>query len=595
MDRRLVPETAQNGSTEPSTARVTAATNMATPLRVLIVEDSLDDMHLLLAELKRGGYDVTHQRVTNETGVRLALESGSWDLIISDYSLPGFDGMRCLQIYREFNLDIPFILMSGTVGEEIAVEAMKAGAHDYIMKGRIVRLVPAIQRELREAQTRRERRAFMEHIEFIAYHDPVTRLPNQRLFTQEVDKAIKTYALRPDTLLMVAVPEISKFKDIRTTVTQTDYDALMKKIAERIWLRCKNLVALARIDEYTFATLFPADIGMDHHAVAKRLQGAFDEAFELDPFQLHLDASVGMAIHGLHAATGANLLRNAMVAASQARERHQLYALYSIADDLSSPDNLSLVGQLRDAIRNGELVLHYQPIMDLRSNRATSVEALVRWNHPQLGLLAPERFLGLAESSSLIIPLTAWVVEAAFSQWRQWHDAGLDIDMCINLSVRNIQDAAFVDFIAGRAELLGITPGNFVLEVTESSIMTDYEAANETLTRLHDLGFRIAIDDFGTGHSSLSYLQQLPVDDIKVDRNFVTDICENRQDLAIVNAVLGFANGLGKRLVAEGVESGEALGTLRNIGCHLAQGYHISRPMERDAAVRWLMRQKSGH
>ena len=568
---------------------------MATPLRVLIVEDTLEDAELLLLELKRGGYDVAYERVTNEAGVRNALKTGTWDLIISDYSLPGFDGMHCLEIYREFNLDIPFILMSGTVGEEIAVQAMKGGAHDYIMKDRIVRLVPAIQRELREAQTRRERRAFMEHIEFIAYHDPVTRLPNQRLFVEEVDKAIKTFALKPDTLLIVAVPEISKFKDIRTTVSQADYDTLMKKIAERIWLRCKNMVALARIDEYTFATLFPADMGMDHDAVARRLQTAFDEAFELDPFQLHLDASVGMAIHGLHAATGGNLLRNAMVAASQARERHQPYSLYSIADDLSSPDNLTLVGQLRDAIRNNQLVLHYQPIMDLRSNRATSVEALVRWNHPELGLLAPERFLGLAESSSLIIPLTAWVVDAAFSQWKQWHDAGLEIDMCINLSVRNIQDAAFVSFIATRAEELGITPGNFVLEVTESSIMTDYEAANEALTRLHDLGFRIAIDDFGTGHSSLSYLQQLPVDDIKVDRNFVTGICENQQDLAIVNAVLGFANGLGKRLVAEGVESGEALGTLRNIGCHLAQGYHISRPMERDAAVRWLMHQQSGH
>ncbi len=595
MDRRLIPETVQNGSPEPLTAEAHAATAMATPLRVLIVEDSLDDAQLLLAELKRGGYTVTHERVTNEAGVRRALGTGSWDLIISDYSLPGFDGRRCLQIYREFNLDIPFILMSGTVGEEIAVEAMKSGAHDYIMKGRIVRLVPAIQRELREAQTRRERRAFMEHIEFIAYHDPVTRLPNQRLFIEEVDDAIKTSALTPDTLLIVAVPEISKFKEIRTTVTQADYDALMKQIAERIWLRCKTLVALARIDEYNFAALFPADKGLDHHAVARLLLAAFEEPFELDPFQLHLDASVGMAIYGLHAATGANLLRNAMVAASQARDRHQPYSLYSIMDDLSSPDNLSLVGQLRDAIRNDQLVLHYQPIMDLRSNRATSVEALVRWNHPELGLLPPERFLGLAESSSLIIPLTEWVVDAAFGQWRQWHDAGLIIDMCINLSVRNIQDSAFVAFIARRAEELGITPGSFVLEVTESSIMTDYEAASEALSQLHEIGFRIAIDDFGTGHSSLSYLQQLPVDDIKVDRNFVTDISKNQQDLAIVNAVLGFANGLGKRLVAEGVESGEALGTLRNIGCHLAQGYHISRPMERDAAVRWLMRQQSGH
>ena len=568
---------------------------MATPLRVLIVEDSLEDAELLLVELKRGGYEVTHKRVTSETEVRHALESETWDLIVSDYSLPGFDGRRCLQIYREFDLDVPFILMSGTVGEEIAVEAMKGGAHDYIMKDRLVRLVPAVQRELREAQSRRERRSFMEHIEFIAYHDPVTRLPNQRLFVDEVEKAIKTYALKPDTLLMVAVPEISKFREIRSTVSQADYDTLMKRIAERIWLRCKNMAVLARIDDYNFAGLFAAEHGMDHDAIAKRLLAAFEEPFELDPVQLHLDANIGIAIYGLHAATGSNLLRNAVVAANQAHERHQPYSLYSLADDLASPSNLALVGQLRDAIRTNQLVLHYQPIMDLRSNRATSVEALVRWEHPEFGLLPPERFLGLAESSNLIIPLTAWVVDTAFVQWRQWHDAGLDIDMCINLSVRNIQDSGFVAYISRRAEELGIDPGKFVLEVTESSIMTDYDAAIEALTRLHDLGFRVAIDDFGTGHSSLSYLQQLPVDDIKVDRNFVTDITTNQQDLAIVNAVLGFANGLGKRLVAEGVESGEALGTLRNIGCHLAQGYHISRPMEKDAAVRWLMRQQSGH
>jgi diguanylate cyclase (GGDEF)-like protein len=568
---------------------------MATPLRVLLVEDSLEDAELVLVELRRGGYEVSHERYTSEAEVRRALTQGGWDLIISDYSLPGFDGRRCLQIYREFNLDIPFILMSGTVGEEVAVEAMKGGAHDYIMKDRLVRLVPAVQRELREAQSRRERRAFLEHIEFIAYHDPVTRLPNQRLFVEEVDQTIRKYALKPDTLLIVAVPEIGKFKEIRNTVSQADYDALMKKIAERIWLRCKTLVSLARIDEYNFAALFPADKGVDHNGVARTLLAVFTEPFELDPFSLHLDASIGMSIYGLHAASGANLLRNAMVAASQARERRQPYGLYSVGDDLSSPDNLNLVSQLRDAIRHGQLVLHYQPIIDLRSNRATSFEALVRWQHPQLGLLPPERFLSLAESSSLIIPLTAWVVDAAFNQWRQWHDASLDIDISINLSVRNIQDDAFVAFISRRAEELGIDPGSFILEVTESSIMTDYVAATEALSKLHDFGFRLAIDDFGTGHSSLSYLQQLPVDEIKVDRNFVTDISENQQDLAIVNAVLGFANGMGKRLVAEGVESGEALGTLRTIGCHLAQGYHIGRPMERDAAVRWLQRQQAGH
>ncbi|HEU5399454.1 MAG TPA: EAL domain-containing protein, partial [Gammaproteobacteria bacterium] len=400
---------------------------MATPLRVLVVEDSLADAELLLLELKRGGYEVSYERCTTEAEVRKALKTGTWDLIVSDYSLPGFDGMRCLQLYRESGLDIPFLLMSGTVGEEIAVEAMKGGAHDYIMKDRLVRLVPAIKRELREAVARRERKSFMEQMEFIAYHDPVTRLPNQRLFLQEVEQAIRRCDSYPGRRLVIAIPEIAKFKEIRTTVTEADYDTLMRQIADRIWLRCEGMLTLARIDDYTFAALFPLDQDGDPAVAARSLLSAFDEPYEIDPFLLHLDASVGMAVRGAETQAAA-VLRNAMVAANQAREKRQPHALYSMAEDHSSPGNLALLGQLRDAIRGGELALYYQPILDLGTERITGVEALVRWNHPQLGLLQPEKFLGLAESSNLIIPLTAWVVDAAFSQWRQWRQSGLDID-----------------------------------------------------------------------------------------------------------------------------------------------------------------------
>lgn len=568
---------------------------MAIPLRVLIVEDSDSDAELLLFELERGGFEVSHRRAASEAEVHQALDEGEWDLIISDYSMPGFDGMRCLQIYQERKLDAPFILMSGTVGEEIAVEAMKAGAHDYIMKGRITRLVPAIQRELREAATRRERRAFMGQIEFIAYHDPVTRLPNQRLFLEEVGAAIRASAGSQKRQLVLAIPEIGKFREIRSTLSEADYDRLVKSIAERLEAKCPETLSFARIDEYTFAMLFEAERDAEHGGIAARILSAYDEPFELDPFFLHLDATVGLAIHGMHASTAGGLLRSATVAASQARDKHKTHALYSLADDHSSPGNLALLGELRDAIRSGQLMLHYQPIIDLRSNRVSSLEALIRWNHPVHGLMSPERFLKLAESSNLIVPLTRWVVDEAFSQWRIWHEAKLDIDICINLSVRNIQDEDFVAEMTERIERLGIDPGRFVFEVTESSIMTDSTRAVDVLAALHAVGFKVALDDFGTGYSSLAYLQQLPVDDIKVDRNFVTRITENARDYAIVNAVLGFAAGLGKRVVAEGVENAETLGTLRNMGCHYAQGFHISHPLAPDDAVRWLMGHQAGH
>ncbi len=567
---------------------------VATPLRVLLVEDSEADAELLLLELRRGGFEVSHERVVDEAGLRRALEHGSWDIVISDYSLPGFDGLSCLRIYREYGKDMPFILMSGTVGEESAVEAMKGGAQDYIMKDKIVRLVPAIQRELREAVSRRERRAFMEHIEFIAYHDPATRLPNQRRFLEQVEAVISARGDRPGKALLL-VPEINKFREIRTTLTQSDYDNLVRDIAARIQHCCPGHLAFSRIDEYSFALLMEVDRQADYAAIAARLLRAFEEPYELDPFFLHLDASIGMAVHTLHADSASGLLRNATVAATRARERGQPYALYSVTEDHSSPDNLALLGQLREAIRHGELVLHYQPIIDLRSNRPASVEALVRWRHPGMGLLPPDRFLSLAESSNLIGPLTSWIVDAAFSQWGEWHASGIDIDMGINLSVRNIQDPGFVTHVARRMRELEVEPAHIVFEVTESGIMTDFTAAVSVLDELHGIGFKIAIDDFGTGHSSLAYLQRLPMDDIKVDRNFVSGIDRNPRDKAIVSAVLGFATGLGKRMVAEGVETAETLGTLRSMGCHYAQGFHISKPLQPADTARWLQGHQSGH
>jgi diguanylate cyclase (GGDEF)-like protein len=560
----------------------------ATPLKVLIVEDSEADAELLLLELKRGGFDIASLRVSTEAEVRHAFATETWDLVISDYSMPNFDGMRCLQICREFTLNVPFILMSGSVGEEIAVEAMKAGAHDYIMKDRITRLVPAIQRELREAAVRRDRHVFMEQIQFMAYHDPVTRLPNQRLFLDQVEAAIDGYSSQTNKLLILAVPEIARFKEIRTTLTQADYDELVDKMAGRIAQRCKQRVALARIDEYTFALLVEADYAHLEEDIARDILAAFAEPYEMDPFSLHLDVNVGMAVYGLHANSANELLRNATVAASQARDKRQPHALYSATDDHSSPDNLLLLGQLREAIRGGQLRLHYQPIIDLRNNRRTSVEALVRWQHPTQGLMLPAEFLMLAESSNLISPLTAWVVDAAFRQWRAWRDADVNSNISINLSMRNIQDKSFVPYVARQVRELGVEPEHLVFEVTESGIMTDPAVATEVLAQLHGLGFKIAIDDFGTGYSSLAYLQQLPVDDIKVDRNFVVRLTESDRDRAIVNAVLDFAVGLGKSIVAEGVENAPTLDALRSMGCQYAQGYHISRPLEQAAAARWL-------
>lgn len=556
-------------------------------LAVLLIEDSAEDVELILRELRRGGLDFTAAVIGTERGLREALAARRFDLIICDYSLPGLDARRCLEIYHEWGLDIPFILVSGTVGEEVAVDAMKAGAHDYVMKGRLNRLVPAVQRELREAELRREHRQASEQIRFLAYFDPVTRLPNQRLFLDELEAAL-LQARRTRTLLAVVFLDVDEFADMRNALGVELCDRLAQGIAERLRGSLEGKFSLARLGESTFALALPLERFEACEELSRRLQLLFEEPFELGVSQLHVDISLGFAVFPLHGATADEVFRSAGIAVRQAHLKRRSSAVYSREDDRSNAERLALLGELRHAIRERQICLQYQPIMALTDMSLAGVEALVRWQHPLHGLIAPDRFLEFAERSGLIRPLTETVIEQAFHQGEIWRAGGVDVPISVNLSVRNLQDPAFAMSISALAEKHGINAARFSFEVTESVIMTEFATAQPMLARLQEMGFKIAIDDFGTGYSSLAYLTSLPIDYLKLDRTFVMRPAGDASRLAIAELVAELAGRLKLEVIAEGVESGAIVTELRRIGCQYAQGYYFSRPLPPQRLPEWI-------
>jgi EAL domain-containing protein (putative c-di-GMP-specific phosphodiesterase class I) len=328
-------------------------------------------------------------------------------------------------------------------------------------------------------------------------------------------------------------------------------------------------------------------------AVAARLRAALGQPIAVDGLRLETGASVGLALAPEHGQDAATLLRRADLAMYAAKRSGQGVAAYSPELDRDTTDRLALTAELRQAIEQDQLVLHYQPKIALGGGTIVGVEALVRWQHPQRGLLAPDQFIPLAEQGGLIEPLTRWVLATARRQQAAWHAHGLELSVAVNLSMRSLHDPHLLETVR---EVLAAYPvpagglaGTLELELTESTLMADPERARMLLGGLRALGVRIAVDDFGTGYSSLAYLKRLPLDELKVDRCFVRDMATDDRDRALVQATVDLAHTLDLRVVAEGVEDAASLDLLGKLGCDLVQGYYISRPLPAEELSRWAV------
>lgn len=561
---------------------------MAKPLRALIVEDSENDTELLLRELRRGGYEPAHIRVDTPEAMQAELSVHRWDIIFSDFTMPHFNAFDALALLRMIGLDLPFIIVSGTIGEDRAVIAMKAGAHDYILKGNLKRLIPAVERELREARIREERREAETTIYRLAYRDPVTDLPNRTQFRGQVQQAIEA-GLRDRHHVALLLMDLERFKDVNDTLGHGRGDHLLQQVGARLHSAMFSPDVVARLGGDEFGILLPHLAALeDIELVVKKLQDILVAPFMIDGIPIVVEASVGVAVAPEHANDADTLLQRADVAMYRAKQMASGYVVYAPDFDRHSPERLALMAELRNAIENNQLLLHYQPMVDIRNGRAVGAEALVRWQHPTRGLLPPGQFIGPAEYTGLITPLTYWVLAQALRQCRETHRLGFDMRVSVNLSARTLHHPHLPATVENLLKTVDVEPDRLILEITESAIVLDPARAREMLEALHRMGVSLSIDDFGTGYTSLSSLTRLPVHEIKIDRSFVNGMLTNDNDATIVRSVIELGHNLGLKVVAEGVETQEMLDRLNAFGCDQAQGFFISQPRPCEQLRGWL-------
>jgi len=423
----------------------------------------------------------------------------------------------------------------------------------------------------------------------LAYEDGLTALPNRAMFNEQLDQAVRT-AKRAAAPLAVLLFDMDRFKAINDTLGHPVGDQALREVALRVRKVLRDSDIVARLGGDEFGVLL-ATGGAEHapKVVAQKIQKALEAPFVIEGQPMDITASIGIARFPEHGEDAASLLRAADVAMYEAKRAKSGFSIYDPSHDERRQEFLTLLGELRRAVEAGELVLHYQPKMSLAEGRMTSVEALVRWSHPQRGFIEPSEFIPFAEQTGYISAITHWVLAHAIEQCGAWEKAGLHIRMCVNVSARDLQqEDALVQFVSAALVAAKLPAGMLSLEITESALMEDPGSAQSTLRKLRELGIATSIDDYGTGYSSLAYIKQLAVSELKIDRAFVSGMEADRSNAAIVRSTIELGHNLGLTVVAEGVETDHELAELRRFGCDFAQGFYFARPMSADALEKWL-------
>jgi diguanylate cyclase (GGDEF)-like protein len=559
---------------------------MMQPLRVLLVEDSEDDAQLLELQLRRDGYSPLVHRVDKPEDLALALKKPEWDVVITDHNLPGFSSESAILQVQNANLDIPVIIVSGTIGEEVAVSAMKAGASDYIMKGNLARLPHAIKRELRDFELRRQQRKSEETIRYLAFYDSLTQLPNRRLLMDRLEHSLLTSARSGNYGALIYL-DLDHFKNLNDTKGHHYGDELLKEVAERLKACVREEDTVARLGGDEFVVMLEnLDDKADHAAMQAKLVGdkivaALNQPYVLKSHNHHSSCSVGIALfHGSESQVDI-LLSQADTSMYEAKKAgRNTLRFFDPAMQKALDARVEMEAALRQALAQQQFQLHYQ-VQVVEQNRPVGVEALIRWIHPEKGAISPMDFIPLAEEVGLIHAIGQWVLETACAQLKSWENlpSCRDLTMAVNVSASQFKETNFVENVREAANRHGISPSKIKLELTESVVLENAASAIVKMEQLRSLGFALSLDDFGTGYSSLSYLKRLPFDQIKIDRSFVTSAISDPNDAFIVLMVATMGRMLGMDVIAEGVETMEQFDLLNGLGCKAYQGYLFGKPV----------------
>lgn len=416
-------------------------------------------------------------------------------------------------------------------------------------------------------------------LEHQALHDALTGLPNRTLLHDRMEQAINV-ARRDHQNLVLLMLDLDRFKEINDTLGHHVGDNVLKEVGIRLMASLRQIDTVARLGGDEYAILLPDTNIADAENITHKIIDGLDNVIIIDELNLFIKASIGLAEYPTHGTDAATLIQHADVAMYIAKRGQSAYAIYNPQDDEYSIGRLALIGDLRDALENNSLKLHYQPIVDLRDGNYISAEALLRWEHDKFGAIPPDQIVLLAEQTGMIDDITYWVLNEASRQCSQWRQQQQQIRISINISMSNLRNPNLIEQLDTLIKQFSLPAECFTLEITESAMMANPKRSLETLLKIHAMGIKLSIDDFGTGFSSLAYLKKLPVSELKIDKSFVMDLLKDENDLAIVRSTIDLAHNLGIKVIAEGVESEEIYNVLRDLNCDAAQGFYISRPLE---------------
>ena len=437
-------------------------------------------------------------------------------------------------------------------------------------------------------RSRATQRTLTDALSHRAHHDALTGLPNRTLFLDRLDQSLaeaERDGLAPTVLML----DLDGFKDVNDSFGHHYGDLVLIEVAARVGDCLRGGDTLTRLGGDEFAVLLPRTGAAGGTRTAQKITTSMNQPFEVDGLQLALEVSIGIA-EARPGQLSATVVRHADLAMYVAKEQRLGFSHHEPDSETATVTRLDLLGDLRRAVDGGEIVLHYQPKVDLVTGEVVGVEALARWQHASRGLLPPSEFIPLLERTNLSRQFTAYVVNEALAQVRRWQDAGLRMPVSVNVPTRCLLDPRLADGVASALREHGVSGELLCVEITENTMMADPERAIGTLHRLRALGVLVSVDDFGTGHSSLAYLRTLPVDELKIDRMFVTGLSrDGAQGTALVRAAIDLAHGLGLTVVAEGVEDLDVARSLRALGCDRAQGYHYARPLPTVELLTWLV------
>jgi diguanylate cyclase (GGDEF)-like protein len=543
--------------------------------RVVLIEDSVDYAALVEQMLVESFGDIEVRRHGFVKDACHGLSASKADCVLLDLGLPDAHGLEALQQIQDASPELPIIVLSGREEEQMAVEAVYQGAQDYLVKRRTD--THLLGRSIRYAIERKRSELALARL---AMQDALTGLPNRTVFMDHLEHALAR-AERQQTSVAVLFLDLDRFKGINDTLGHPVGDRLLVEVARRLNGLIRPSDVLARYGGDEFLVLCE---GLETEAqamdIAERLSACEIEPYSIDEHDLSVGLSIGIAFGSERAMAPETVVRNADRAMYRAKQRQTLYEVFEPEMHTDVFEALEVGKELHHALECDELILFYQPQIDLHTGAVFGVEALLRWNHPRRGLLAPSEFLPLAEASGLIVPIGRWVIGEACRQLSAWKragwGAGADLLMSVNVSKRQLADEDLESAVADAIATTGIRPGSLCLEMTESTVSADPARTVRVMQTLKALGVRLSIDDFGTGYSSLSALREYPIDMLKIDRSFVAAIAERGKGYELLGAVVAMAQAMSLRAVAEGVETADQVEHLRELGCDACQGFYFA-------------------